>query len=49
MRWFFSEVHHDIAKCQESSNPATEEDLKRYNCTSLNYVYIMSRIEQEIN
>ena len=48
MRWFFSELHHNIATAQ-SRKPATVEDLKRCNCTSLNYDDIMSRIEQEIN
>ena len=49
MRWFFSQLHQNISKCKESTKPATTEDLKRYNCTNLNYNDIMSRIEQEIN
>jgi len=49
MRWFFYELHHDIAKTSETLKHATNEDLEENNCTNLQYDDIMSRIEQEIN
>ena len=49
MRWFFQELHRDIAKNTEERKPATPEDLKRYNCINLKYDDIISRINQEIN
>jgi len=48
MRWFFYELHRDIAKHSESAKPATKEELEKYNCTNLKYKDIMDRIDQEI-
>jgi len=49
MRWFFQELHESIASLSESRKPATTEDLKKYNCTDLDFDDIMIRTDQAIN
>jgi GTPase Era involved in 16S rRNA processing len=48
MRWFFQELHVDIAASVDNRNPATDEDLRKYQCKGLQLPAIIHRMEHEI-
>lgn len=47
MRWFFQELHEDLAK-RRRLLPARKEDLVEFQCCNLNGDEILRRVEQEI-
>jgi hypothetical protein len=49
MRWFFQELHVDIATSNKIYQQAREDDLKKYKCQGLVLNSILVRIEQEIS
>jgi GTPase Era involved in 16S rRNA processing len=48
MRWFFQELHVDIAASVDNRKPATDEDLRKYQCKGLQLPAIIHRMEHEI-
>jgi hypothetical protein len=46
MRWFFQELHKEIAAQRNGTTPAKEEHLKKYGCWNLDINEIMPHVRK---